>query len=79
MHRLAGAFPDQRLKVALWLTMPDNRRRDIDNAPKSLLDALTAARVWGDDEQVDELCIYRRGVAPPGFVIVRIEVMGERM
>lgn len=77
MHRLAGAFPDQRLKVALELTMPDNRRRDIDNAPKSLLDALTAAQVWGDDEQVDELHIYRRGVSPPGFVIVRIEQLAS--
>jgi crossover junction endodeoxyribonuclease RusA len=72
MHRLAGAFPNQRLSVRLELVMPDNRRRDIDNAPKALFDALTAARIWGDDEQVDEMHVIRRGVSPPGFCIVRI-------
>ena len=31
---------------------PDNRRRDIDNNCKSLLDAMTHSGVWKDDSQV---------------------------
>lgn len=73
MHGLIGAFGDKRLAVALELVMPDSRRRDIDNAPKALFDALTKAGVWDDDEQVDDLRIIRKGVCAPGFVLVRIE------
>ena len=73
LHRLAGSFPDQRVIVTLILVMPDNRRRDIDNIPKALCDALTKAKVWGDDEQMDELHIIRKGVSAPGFVLVTIE------
>jgi crossover junction endodeoxyribonuclease RusA len=72
MHKLAGAFPCQRLGVTLELVMPDCRRRDVDNYTKGLFDAFTSARIWGDDEQVDEMHVYKRGVSPPGFVIMRI-------
>ncbi|WP_447556570.1 RusA family crossover junction endodeoxyribonuclease [Vreelandella sp. EE22] len=55
-------------RVAVDVTLhPDNARSfDIDNKLKSLLDALTYARVWLDDGQVDEISIrrsseYRKG------------------
>lgn len=74
-HRLAGSFGSARLSVSLELTMPDNRRRDIDNTAKALLDALTAAGVWTDDEQIDRLLIERRGVTRGGLVRCTIDVL----
>jgi len=64
---------DGRLKVEIEATMPDRRRRDIDNLPKAVLDALTHAQVWGDDNQIDDLRIYRAPeIAAPGHLWVRI-------
>jgi crossover junction endodeoxyribonuclease RusA len=48
-----------RLSVALYAYPPDKRRRDLDNLPKGVLDALTHAGVWADDEQIDSLSIQR--------------------
>jgi crossover junction endodeoxyribonuclease RusA len=48
-----------RLSVHIELFVPDKRKRDIDNYAKALLDALTHAGVWRDDEQVDRLLITR--------------------
>lgn len=62
-----------RLSVSLELTMPDNRRRDIDNTAKAVLDAIGHAGIWVDDCQVDLLVIRRIGVEPPGCVDVVIE------
>lgn len=42
--------------------MPDARRRDIDNLPKMVLDAMTAGGVWRDDSQVKKLTIERCGI-----------------
>ena len=52
--------------------MPDRRRRDLDNLLKSLLDSLTHAGVWQDDDQVHDLRI-RRAATLGGMVKVRIE------
>lgn len=75
MHKLAGSFPNQRLRVILQLIPPDKRRRDIDNSCKALFDAFTHAKIWGDDEQVDTLHIIKRGDSKPGFVLVSIEAV----
>lgn len=75
MHRLAGCFPSQRLAVTMELVMPDRRTYDLDNSAKALFDALTKAQIWGDDSQVDDMRIIRRGVCNPGFVTLTIEVM----
>lgn len=50
---------DGRLQVSLDLHPPDRRRRDVDNYCKGVLDALTHAGVWGDDEQIDDLHILK--------------------
>lgn len=62
----------ERLGVSLEFVMPDRRRRDIDNYPKSCLDALRHAGVFRDDCQIDELRLRRLHVEPPGCVDVTI-------
>lgn len=61
-----------RLSVTIFATMPDRRKRDLDNLYKVLLDALTKAGVWVDDSQIDHLAITRGPVAKPGGVRVEI-------
>lgn len=48
-----------RLDVAIVAHVPDKRRRDLDNLFKVVLDSLTHAGVWLDDEQIDGLSIRR--------------------
>ena len=66
-----------RLHVTVRLYMPDRRRRDIDNAAKALLDALTKAGVWVDDEQIDLLTISRGDVVKGGRCCVTVREIGE--
>lgn len=47
------------LGLRVFMNPPDNRRRDLDNALKATLDALTHAGLWCDDSQVDRLTIER--------------------
>ena len=61
-----------RLKITIKAYMPDRRRRDIDNLTKALLDALAHARLYEDDEQIDDLRIVRMGVEKPGRVEVEL-------
>ncbi len=44
-----------RLRVWITATMPDRRKRDLDNLGKATLDALTHAGVWEDDSQIYDL------------------------
>ncbi|MBK4989785.1 RusA family crossover junction endodeoxyribonuclease [Pseudomonas sp. S36] len=64
-----------RLRVTIECFPPDKRRRDLDNVAKGLLDALSHAGVWHDDEQIDDLRIVRRETTKGGAVRVRIEPM----
>lgn len=61
-----------RLSVVIYAHMPDKRKRDIDNLSKGILDSLTGAGVWADDEQIDELKIVRCGKWPGGKIRVHI-------
>jgi Holliday junction resolvase RusA-like endonuclease len=61
------------LGVEIDLHPPDRRRRDVDNAMKSLLDALQHGGVYGDDSQIDDLHIRRRECVPGGCVRVRLK------
>lgn len=44
--------------VMVELNKSDRRRRDIDNPMKQLLDALTFAKVWNDDSQVQIMLTF---------------------
>lgn len=48
----------QKLKVEIEAFRPDNRRRDLDNLLKAVLDGCTHAGVWEDDSNIVDLRIY---------------------
>ena len=61
------------VQVELDLYPPDNRRRDIDNSQKSLLDALTCAGVYKDDSLIHKITVTKREPMPPnGMAFIRI-------
>ena len=66
-----------RLSVTLHVMPPDKRRRDLDNLPKGVLDALTHAEVYEDDSQIDDLHIIRGERHEGGAVVVKIRVLGK--
>lgn len=49
----------EKLKVTVKAFAPDRRGRDADNILKCLLDALTKAKVWGDDKQIFDLRVIK--------------------
>lgn len=70
-HRGAAGLKG-RLDVRIKLTMPDRRKRDLDNYFKAALDALTHSGVWLDDEQIDALQVQRMGISAPGGAEIEI-------
>jgi Holliday junction resolvase RusA-like endonuclease len=61
----------------LWVTIaihpPDNRRRDLDNIHKALLDALEYGGAYRDDSQIVRLVAEKCECVAGGRAIVRIE------
>jgi crossover junction endodeoxyribonuclease RusA len=47
-----------KLRVQIEAFRPDNRRRDLDNLLKAVLDGCTHAGVWEDDSNIIDLRIY---------------------
>lgn len=66
-----GKAPEGNLAVTIEARMPDRRKRDLDNIPKALLDALTHAAFWVDDSLIDDLRIWRSDLMG-GQIIVTI-------
>jgi len=64
-----------RLEVAIIAEPPDKRRRDLDNLPKGILDALTHAGVIEDDSLIDRLLIERAAICPGGKVCVSVSTL----
>jgi Holliday junction resolvase RusA-like endonuclease len=60
------------LAVEVEVYPPDNRRRDIDNVQKALLDALQHGGAYADDSQVVRLTITKCSPVAGGKTIVRI-------
>jgi crossover junction endodeoxyribonuclease RusA len=58
--------------VCITAHPPDNRKRDLDNLQKSLLDSITCAGVWQDDSQIMHLSITMGVKRKDGGVTVRI-------
>lgn len=74
--------PETRLSVDLLVIPPDRRRRDLDNLPKAIFDALTHAGVWADDSQIDRMTIERMEpskAAPDGCVTLTIRAKAREL
>ena len=69
---LSGELICSPVSVSIVLNPPTLRRYDVDNFSKSLLDALTHANFWLDDEQVHKLAISKGEKAKGGNVIVEV-------
>ena len=63
----AKAKIDGRLAVFYAFYPPDRRRRDIANYEKQATDALQAAGVFLDDEQIDFIWLVRRHIVKGGM------------
>lgn len=73
LNRVPGVG-ENRIRVDIEARMPDRRRRDLDNVPKALLDALTHAGFWADDSQIDDLRVWR-SERMGGQLVVRVTVL----
>lgn len=63
-----------RLRVEVKIHLKENRKYDLDNRCKGLLDAATNAGIWGDDSQIDDLRIIRGEKRPPdGVCFMEVE------
>ena len=61
-----------RLSVEVRCWQPNRVKIDLDNRLKALLDAMEAAKVYENDNQIDRLLVLRAGVRKPAGVEVRI-------
>lgn len=68
----AGLLINYPVVLRIELHLPDERRRDVDNYDKGLLDSLTNAKFWADDELVQEYTVRKMPPVPKGFVVVRV-------
>jgi Holliday junction resolvase RusA-like endonuclease len=64
-----------RLAVRIAVHPPDDRRRDVDNVQKALLDALQHGGAYHDDSQIESLSIEKREPVPGGRTLVTIEAI----
>lgn len=70
--RLPPFQASDRLAITISLHFKDKRTNDLDNRVKSLLDALTQAKVFPDDSQIDKLHVCRGQPDPHGASTVFI-------
>ena len=62
------------VELLMELYPPDNRRRDVDNTLKCLLDAFSHGGLYGDDSQIYKLTVIKREPMPPtGLAYIRIQ------
>ena len=73
LERVFGNKVKGRVSVYIKLCPPRAGKFDLDNFPKVLLDSLTHAKLWLDDECVDKLTIERGEIdRPNGHCVVKI-------
>lgn len=65
------------LAVLVDLFPPDRRRRDVDNAMKSLLDSLEHAGAYEDDSQIVHLETHKHDPVTGGGSVVQISAIDE--
>jgi crossover junction endodeoxyribonuclease RusA len=56
----------RKLSMCLEAYPPDRRRRDVDNLPKAVLDALGHGGLYLDDSQIDRLLVERCDIVSGG-------------
>ena len=61
-----------RLSVTVILNPPTLRKYDCDNFLKAVLDSLTHARFWEDDELVDRLTVIKGEKVKGGNCVVKV-------
>lgn len=61
--------------VSIVFHPPDKRKRDLDNLPKALFDAITAAGIWADDSLVHEMHLKWGRKINGGKALVKIEIL----
>ena len=59
------------LGISIEATPPDERGRDLDNLLKAPLDAMQHAGLYQDDNQLEEIHIYRM---PPGVGVLSVDI-----
>ena len=62
-----------KLALKLEAYPPDNRRRDLDNLFKALLDALQHGGAYGDDSQIKRISAKMQEAMPPaGMIVIKL-------
>lgn len=64
------------LRMEVTFHPPNNLRRDIDNLPKALNDALTKAGLFDDDSQIRELELKFGPVVKDGKAVIKVSTLG---
>ena len=72
-----GKLFQERLAVEIIAHPPDRRRRDLDNLLKAPLDSLEYARLFENDNQIDDLHIRRAAPEKSGRIVVAVRVCGD--
>lgn len=72
--RFTGTSPifTGEVEVVITFHPPDRRKRDLDNLPKGLLDALKYALVYADDSQVRRIDMQFGEVREGGAAVVTV-------
>jgi Holliday junction resolvase RusA-like endonuclease len=74
---MAGMPPSRSwMEVELDFVLGHNRRVDLDNLSKGVLDALKAV-VYQDDTQIVDLLLHKRGGQPAGVYVLVTEVSDD--
>ena len=76
LQRLGGELkrdPDFKYRVEVEFHFKDNRRRDVDDYLKILLDALTGV-VWVDDSQIERVCATKFQGEKSDYIFIRIQI-----
>lgn len=65
------------LAIHITLNPPTLRKYDIDNRNKAILDAITAAKFWLDDDQVERMVVVKGEKTKGGRVKVTVKALNE--
>lgn len=68
LHQRIKSVASARLRLELYIYPPDNKKRDLDNLCKAVLDALQHAGLYTDDFHIQQLYVQRCEVRKFGEV-----------